>query len=215
MKTPKLEAKTFTTIRDLNAIPKGTMEEHYRHYRIHVTRKGELLKRIEEMDRRDSEQSRLEMNRAQVELNRLRGAVRNYELFFENLTLRATSPKGHLSGLIRRDFGHIDQLQAEMRHLALASRTWVALAWDRVHDRLTVLLLDDHGGLVTWSMEPLIVLEVTDIGAEVGFLGNRGAYVQALLESIDWTVAERRLNQVREAGLTDATVGGSTAAPRN
>ena len=90
MAFPKLEAKKFSTIRELNGISARTMEEHYELYKGYIAKTNEIQKKLDSVDRASANQIFSDLRALRVDLSFAVGGVKNHEIYF-----------AHLGGLLR------------------------------------------------------------------------------------------------------------------
>lgn len=113
-------------------------------------------------------------------------------------------PSGDLARLIRRDFGGFDRFRT---HFATAAKKvqgsgWGILAWEPLSRRLLVLGAEKHQNLTMWGCVPLLVIDVWEHAYYLKYQNNRGAYVEAFFNVINWDNVAERLEQAHELTLT-------------
>ena len=120
-------------------------------------------------------------------------SVKSYEIFFTHLGGETRKPQKMLTERFQQDFGGYDGFVNELTSSALASRGWVALSYDLDLRRLLVVIGDTPEQLTVWNNAPILVFEVSAMSAALEFSGDRRRYLTALLDSVDWAIAERNL----------------------
>jgi len=103
-------------------------------------------------------------------------------------------PRGALSGRLVRDFGSFEAFRAQFAAAAKAveGSGWGVLAWEPVGKRLAVLQCEKHQNLTIWGVVPLLVCDVWEHAYYLDYRKDRGAYVDAFFDVINWSgVAER------------------------
>lgn len=204
MTTFKIDVRSFGSVRDLNGIPSRTMQNLHHAYQVYVEKTNELLKRMPRGDVQSAHPVFSDLRTYKLQLPELLGAIRSYEAFFTILGGKGGKPTGALEEMIHRDFGGWDTFLAELKSTALASRGWVALAYDLTAKRLFLHLTDGPGAPPVWGAIPVLVLNVAEDTCAVDFAGNRMRWIDACLANVDWT---------RVAENLDAAVRAPAAMP--
>lgn len=104
------------------------------------------------------------------------------------------APSGALAEQINKDFGSVEAFKAHFSAAANAveGSGWALLVWQPVGERLEVLQSEKHHNLTQWGVVPLLVLDVWEHAYYLKYQNNRGAYVEAFWNVVNWSdVAER------------------------
>ena len=88
MPFPKLTAKTFACIRELNGISARTMEEHYELYKGYIGKTNEIQEKLATVDRASANQIFSDLRSLRVDLSFVTGGVKNHETYFAHLGAR-------------------------------------------------------------------------------------------------------------------------------
>src|SRR5437899_11045455 len=99
MPFPKLEARKFASIRELNGISARTMEEHYELYKGYVGKTNEIQEKLNSVDRASANQIYSDLRALRVDLSFALGGVKNHEIYF-----------GHLGGSAGKHTGKVLEL---------------------------------------------------------------------------------------------------------
>lgn len=194
----RLEVRSFPAIHALKDLPGRTMGEHERLYQSYVRKTNEILAHLEVVDREMAHPIFSEYRSLKTELTTTLGAVKSYEIFFAILGGTGGHPSGDLAERIQRDFGSFAAWQADFRASAIASRGWVALAYDRDLGRLVNVLGDLPEQMTVWDVQPVMVFEVSERTASIDFQRDRSRYLNALMSNVDWGRASRNLEEALE-----------------
>src|SRR6185295_19692054 len=108
MPFPKLEAKKFASIRELNGISARTMEEHYELYKGYIGKTNEIQEKLGSVDRASANQIFSDLRSLRVELSFALGGVKNHEIYFAHLGGKGGQPGARLMEMIKRDFPSYD-----------------------------------------------------------------------------------------------------------
>ena len=124
------------------------------------------------------------------------GQVLNHALYFLQFTTpgRGGMPDEKLDGLIRRDFGSLDNLKQKMEEAAITlfGSGWAWLAEDR-DGKLVIVQKQNAGNPMTDGMKPLFVTDVWEHAYYIDYRNRRAAFVDACLELADWEKVAARL----------------------
>ncbi|NLF76692.1 MAG: superoxide dismutase [Chloroflexi bacterium] len=104
------------------------------------------------------------------------------------------APSGVLAEQINKDFGSVEAFKAHFSAAANAveGSGWALLVWQPVGEKLEVLQSEKHHNLTQWGVVPLLVLDVWEHAYYLKYQNNRGAYVEAFWNVVNWSdVAER------------------------
>ena len=112
MPFPKLQAKTFASIRELTGISARTMEEHYELYKGYVNKTNEIQTKLESVDRASANQIYSDLRALRVDLSFATGGVKNHEIYFEHLGGGGGNPDGATGELIEQRSAHAARLES-------------------------------------------------------------------------------------------------------
>ncbi|NDJ76859.1 MAG: superoxide dismutase [Chloroflexi bacterium] len=104
------------------------------------------------------------------------------------------APSGALADQINKDFGSFDNFKAHFSAAAKAvdGSGWGLLVWEPVGGQLAVLQAEKHHNLTQWGVVPLLVIDVWEHAYYLKYQNNRGGYVDAFWNVVNWAdVAER------------------------
>ena len=103
-------------------------------------------------------------------------------------------PTGDLAAQIEKDFGGFAKFKAQFTAAsnAVEGSGWGLLVWEPLNAQLEVLQAEKHQNLTQWGVRPLLVLDVWEHAYYLKYQNNRGAYVDAWWNVVNWAdVAER------------------------
>ena len=123
-----------------------------------------------------------------VDLTFAIGGIKNHELYFAHLGGEGGDPDGAFRTLVERDFGSVDAWRADLRATAIAARGWAWTAYDWDERRLFNYLGDAQNTFPVWNATPLVALDVYEHAYFLDYQTDRGAYVDAFFENLDWSV---------------------------
>jgi len=189
-----LKASTLAT----TGISRQTHEEHFKLYEGYVKKSNELFEKISHVSRdpKLANQSYSEIRELKVELSFALGGVKNHELYFDILGRKNADadakPKGALLKEINRSFGSVENWMADLKATGIAARGWVWTAYDNDLKRLMNYIGDAQNSYPIWNAVPILGLDVYEHAYYLDFQTNRGAYIDAFFQNINWNAVSSR-----------------------
>ena len=195
MPFPKLEARKFASIRELNGISARTMEEHYELYKGYIGKSNEIQEKLNTVDRASANQIYSDLRSLRVDLSFALGGVKNHEIYFGHLGGKGGQPTGKTMELIKRDFPSYDAFLADFKASGLAARGWVWLAYDHDWGTLTTVVGDAQNTFPLWNASPILALDVYEHAYWIDYGRARAKYIEAFFNNLDWNVVEQNLEK--------------------
>ena len=195
MPFPKLEARKFDSISELNGISARTMEEHYELYKGYVGKTNEIQEKLGAVDRTTANQIFSDLRSLRVDLSFAIGGVKNHEIYFGHLGGKGGTPSGKVANMIKRDFPSYDAWMADFRASGLAARGWVWLAYDHDWSTLTTVVGDAQNTFPLWNATPILALDVYEHAYWIDYGRARAKYIEAFFNNLDWSVVEQNLER--------------------
>ena len=195
MPWPKLEPKTFASIRELNGISARTNEEHYELYKGYVAKTNEIQEKLNSVDRGTANQIFSDLRALRVELSFAIGGVKNHEIYFSHLGGKGGPPTGKVAEQIKRDYPSIDAWLQDFKASGLAARGWVWLAYDHDLNTLTTVVGDAQNTYPLWNATPILAMDVYEHAYWLDYGRARAKYIEAFFNNLDWGVVEQNLEK--------------------
>jgi Fe-Mn family superoxide dismutase len=195
MPWPKLEPKTFASIRELNGISQRTNEEHYELYKGYVAKTNEIQEKLNSVDRASANQIFSDLRALRVELSFAIGGVKNHELYFGHLGGKGGPPTGKVAELIKRDFPSVEAWLQDFKASGLAARGWVWLAYDHDLQTLTTVVGDAQNTYPMWNATPILAMDVYEHAYWLDYGRARAKYIEAFFNNLDWGVVGQNLEK--------------------
>ena len=173
---------------ELDGISRTTIEAHYRLYQGYVAKRNEILGLLAAADAGAANQTYSDFRALKVDLTFAIGGIKNHELYFEHLGGPGGAPEGPIEALLIRDFGSVDAWRADLKATGLAGRGWAWTAYDRDERRLFNYIGDAQNTFPVWNATPLVALDVYEHAYFLDYQTDRGAYIDAFLANLDWSV---------------------------
>jgi Fe-Mn family superoxide dismutase len=109
-------------------------------------------------------------------------------------------PGGRLADKLNEDFGSFDAFKAQFAAAAKAveGSGWGLLVYDPVNDQLLTLMAEKHNLLSGQSTVPLLVCDVWEHAYYLQYKNDRGAYVDAFWNVINWENVDSLLSNAKQ-----------------
>ena len=172
----------------LSGISRATVEAHHRLYQGYVAKRNEILGLLGGVDLDGANQVSSDVRALKVDLTFAIGGIKNHEVYFAHLGGEGGDPDGEFQALVERDFGSVDHWRADLRATAMAARGWAWTAYDRDEARLFNYIGDAQNTFPVWNATPLVALDVYEHAYFLDYQTDRGSYVDAFFENLDWDV---------------------------
>jgi len=173
---------------ELDGISRASVEAHYKLYVGYVGKRNEILGKLAAVDRDAANQVYSEFRALKVELSFAVGGIKNHEVYFEHLGGDGGDPQGAVAGLIGRDFGSAEAWRTDLKATGMAGRGWAWTAYDWDEGRLFNYVGDAQNSYPIWNATPLVALDVYEHAYFLDFQTDRGAYIDAFFDNLDWGV---------------------------
>lgn len=193
-----LPEKVFST--EAAGISRKTHEEHYELYKGYVSKTNEIRAKLAALgvpDPSKANQTFSDIRELKVEYTFALGGVKNHELYFGHLGGKGGSPTGPIAEALSAAFGSYDNWKADMKATGIAARGWVWLAHDYTDNSLFNYIGDAQNTFPVWNATPLLALDVYEHAYFIDFGRNRGKYIDAFFNVIDWDAVNANLKMAQ------------------
>ncbi len=186
------EAKTFN-LRTLEGLSERQISEHLKLYAGYVKNINKLTSRIEEL-KKDSETYAYELAEVKRRLGFEFNGMRLHEYYFEQFEASEGSDSA-LRSKIEKQFGSYDAWKAEFTAVAkMRGVGWALLVEDTRTGTLHNVWVSDHELGHLGGQNILIACDIWEHAFLLDYLpGERGKYIEAFFNNLNWQVAESRL----------------------
>jgi Fe-Mn family superoxide dismutase len=181
---PHIDAQTMTL-------------HHDKHHASYVKGLNDALAKLAEARKGGKDSPGLAEIRGATDALSFHGSGHTLHTIFWNSMKKAGGgePKGAIATAIAQDFGNFAAFQAQFSQ---ASKTvqgsgWGILAWEPLSGRLIVLATEKHQNQTMYGCVPLLVLDVWEHAYYLKYQNNRGGYVDAFWNVINWENVDSRL----------------------
>ncbi|RRJ33849.1 superoxide dismutase [Halocatena pleomorpha] len=184
------------------AIDEQIMRLHHdKHHQGYVDGANEALDKLDTMRQKDRFNSIKPIKR-DLSFN-VSGHIL-HSVFWESMSPNGGGrPAGGLATALERDFGSVDGAIAEFCTAAknVESSGWGLLVYDHLADRLLVTQAEAHNDLAVQGATPLLVIDVWEHAYYLQYTNDRGAYVDAFLDVVDWETVRSRYEAVTSSNV--------------
>jgi superoxide dismutase, Fe-Mn family len=180
---------------ELDGISRESVEAHYKLYEGYVNKRNEILSRLGEVDVESANQVYSDIRALKVEFSFAIGGIKNHEIYFDHLGGGGGDPEGPIGTLIRRDFGSIENWRTDLKATGMAGRGWAWTAYDWDEQRLFNYVGDTQNTFPIWNATPLVALDVYEHAYFLDYRTDRGAYIDAFFDNLDWAVVNNWITQ--------------------
>lgn len=196
MKITKIEPKKFSEkLFSMKGISKKTVEEHLKLYQGYVNKYNEInekLMQLTDEDYNKANQVYSKIRELKVEFSFAWGGVVNHEIYFGHLGGNGGQvPAGTWLKQIKKDFGSFENFKRDVKATGIAARGWVFTGWNHREKRLFNYLSDSQNTYLTWGVTPILALDTYEHAYFIDYGANRGSYIDAFFENLDWKVIEK------------------------
>ena len=155
---------------------------------------NEIVDKLKNVDLSSANQTYSDLRSLKTELTFAIGGVKNHEIYFDILGGAGSIPGEKTRSI--KEWGNLDEFKAEVKATGLAARGWVWLAYDHDRDFYFVYLGDSQNTYPVWNAPPVFALDTYEHGYWMDFGSDRGAYIDAFFENLDWNEVENRVASV-------------------
>lgn len=171
---------------------------HDKHHQGYVTGANANLEKLEKARQEGVD---LDMKALLKELSFNIGGHVLHSLFWPGMAPAGKgggTPGGALADLIDREWGSFDRFKSEFSKAAISTEGsgWAALAYCTITDRPMIMQIEKHSNNVFPSFPVLMVLDVWEHAYYVDYKNNRGQFVDAFWNVVNWDEVGRRAEKI-------------------
>lgn len=167
---------------------------HFKHYfRAHELKLREIRARLLKADTHCPDPVFSFLRVLKGEELWLRNSVILHENYFNCLDGEKAGPSSELLALLSRDFGSVEEWEADFKAQALSARGWVVLGFDLWEGRLVNIISDEHAG-APWMIYPLLSLDIFEHAYQRDYGTEKEAYLKNFLRYINWETVNECLD---------------------
>ena len=127
----------------------------------------------------------------------------NHSIFWQNMSPDGGDEAGGaLADALDEEFGGFDQFKQDFSQASgsVEGSGWGMLVYDHLGDQLMVTGTENHQNQHVQAATPLLVLDVWEHAYYLQYENNRGDYVDAFWNVVNWDDVAERYDDARSAG---------------
>jgi Fe-Mn family superoxide dismutase len=179
-------------IGEVKGLSEKQLMAHFGLYEGYIKKLNEVEEKLKTVDRSNANYSFAEVS----ELHRRRSVPFNgaylHQIYFENLTGKATQPSQRLKDAIARDFGSIENWLMDMKAGITSAYGWVLLTRSRIHGSLRNDLIEEHHRGILVEQDIILALDGWEHAYMIDYGTAKAEYVKILEKAINWDIASQR-----------------------
>ncbi len=191
------QPKDYAYLFGMPGFSDALLKLHFQLYQGYVKNTNQLLLRLREMEQQDQASS-LDYGALKRRLGWEFDGMRLHELYFENLGGKEPLDKSTaLSQRIFKDFGSYEAWRKSFVATGMMRGIgWVILYRDPQSGRLFNVWINEHDLGHLAGGEPLLVMDVFEHAYITQYGLDRGKYISAFFDNIDWAKVDKRYSDV-------------------
>jgi len=173
---------------------------HTKHHQAYVTGANTIF---EKFDKARKEKTDFDIKATAKELSFHIGGNKLHALFWQNLAPAGKAgggvPSGELGKAIDADFGAFDRFKKEFSTAATSveGSGWAALSFCKDTGRLLIMQIEKHNINAFPGYPVLMVLDVWEHAYYLDYRNDRGKFVEAFWNIVNWDEVGKRLAAVK------------------
>ncbi len=187
------QAKDFSYLkRKVKSLSEKQLEEHFKLYNGYVARINLIEDELAKADKSHTNYSWGNWS----ELKRREAVAYNgtylHQYYFENLGNDGTVPSDEFKAAVDEAFGSWDNFLADIKSTALSTIGWVVVSRRKSDRKLHTYLLTEHHGGLPVDQDIVLVIDSYEHAFFLDYGVDRGGYIQALFDDINWEAVNKR-----------------------
>jgi Fe-Mn family superoxide dismutase len=196
-KSTTIQAMNFPNLKSVEGISQNQLNQHVELYNGYVKKINDIETQISamtpELDKMNATYS--PFRELHVEQTYALNGVILHEAYFEALNGQAkpATETELVHKIFSEEFGSWDNYLHHLLAVGKSMRGWAITAYNMRDHRIHNYGLDTHNQFVPVNVIPLLVLDVYEHAYMIDFGTKRGAYLDAFVKNVDWSVVDQRL----------------------
>jgi Fe-Mn family superoxide dismutase len=196
-KAESIQSMSFPNLSTVEGISQNQLTQHLELYAGYVKKINDIETQImamsPELDKMNATYS--PFRELHVEQTYALNGVILHEAYFE--ALKGQSAPATQTELVHKvfteEFGSWDNYLHHLSAVGKSARGWALTGFNMRDHRIHNYALDTHNQFVPMNVIPLVVLDVYEHAYMIDFGTKRGAYLEAFMRNVDWSVVDKRL----------------------
>jgi superoxide dismutase, Fe-Mn family len=176
-----------------NGFTDSQLSQHFKLYEGYIGKANELNNKLKEVDISNANATYAPLREMLVEESYAVNGVVFHEYYFGNLGGKGGEPTGDLRAAIEERWGSNAKFMDYLKASGKCMRGWVVIGWNLRGNHLSAFGLDMHNMWTPTHVVPIMVLDVYEHAYMIDYGIDRGKYLDAFINNLDWDVVAKRL----------------------
>jgi Fe-Mn family superoxide dismutase len=193
-------ARDFSTLtnKKLDGFSASQIAQHLKLYQGYVGKANEITAKLKDADLQGANATYAPLRELLVEESYAVNGVIFHEFYFGNLGSSGGEPSGESRSALEERWGSIPKFMDYLKAAGKCMRGWVIVGYNTRGGHLSAFGLDLHNMWVPANFIPILVLDVYEHAYMIDYGIDRGKYLDAFVNNLDWDVVEKRLSFARK-----------------
>jgi len=194
------QAKDFSSLvkKNMTGLSGNQIEQHLKLYKGYVGKANEIQGKLKDVDITSANATYSPLRELLVEQSFALNGVVYHEYYFGNLGGGGGEPQGDLRAALEEGFGSVGKFMDYLKAAGKCMRGWVIVGWNTRDGKLHPYGLDMHNMWVPASTIPVLVLDVYEHAYMIDYGIDRGKYLDAFVNNLDWEAVGKRFARARK-----------------
>ncbi|BCN30297.1 superoxide dismutase [Anaeromicropila herbilytica] len=190
-----IEMVDFKYSNDITVVNRIQYDEHLKLYKGYVNKYNEIEELLLDANREEANSTYSNYRGLKRGESFALNGIILHELYFENIGGNTPLPE-EMDGYLKHGFDNFDMWREDFVATAKASRGWAILSYEQRSRKLMNVSLDahDHGNIAL--SYPILVLDMYEHAYFLDYGTEKGMYIDAFIENINWQVVKNRLEKL-------------------
>jgi Fe-Mn family superoxide dismutase len=187
-------AKDFSKLAasGLPGLSGNQISQHIKLYQGYVAKVNEIQGKLKEADLSGANATYSPYRELLIEESYALNGVIYHEFYFGNLGGSSGEPTGALRSALEDGWGGMGKFMDHLKAAGKCMRGWVIVGYNMRDGRLCLYGLDTHNMFVPACVIPILALDVYEHSYMIDYGIDRGKYLEAFVNNLQWDVVARR-----------------------
>lgn len=190
-------AKDFSHLvkKPMTGLTANQIEQHLKLYKGYIGKSNEIHNKLKDVDLTSANATYSPLRELLMEQSyAVNGAV-YHEFYFGNLGGTGGEPTGDLKAALESHYGSIGKFMDFLKASGKSMRGWVVVGYNTRDGHIHTYGLDMHNMWSPTNVIPILVLDVYEHAYMIDYGIDRGKYLDAFCNNLDWNIVSKRLAQ--------------------
>lgn len=182
-------------LKTVSGLSQNQLQQHLGLYEGYVKKFNSMTDKIKAMNEEDWEGANgtyHPFREIHVELSYAQNGALLHELYFGNMGGDKSKASPYLKMKLAEAFGSWESYLGQLNALGRSMRGWAITAYNLRDGKIHNYGLDTHNMFAPMNVIPLLVMDVYEHAYMIDYGTNRGKYLDAFIDDVDWSVVEAR-----------------------